>query len=133
MEERYLEIRFCYLMQKLIKRFNNSIHVLDFIEAVSLLANVDDMVIKNYLTQVRYGRGIIVTYLDEVIYVATQLGKSYRDIAKLTGCSPTSVTNKMKDRDRYDMIYRGITKKTNDQDFCEIKRFMELLDVLKEV
>jgi CRP-like cAMP-binding protein len=133
MEERYLEIRFCYLMQKLIKRFNNSIHVLDFIEAVSLLANVDDMVIKNYLTQVRYGRGIIVTYLDEVIYVATQLGKSYRDIAKLTGCSPTSVTNKMKDRDRYDMIYRGTTKKTNDQDFYEIKRFMELLDVLKEV
>jgi len=133
MEERYLEIRFCYLMQKLIKRFNNSIHVLDFIEAVSLLANVDDMVIKNYLTQVRYGRGVIVTYLDEVIYVATQLGKSYRDIAKLTGCSPTSVTNKMKDRDRYDMIYRGTTKKTNDQDFYEIKRFMELLDVLKEV
>ena len=133
MEERYLEIRFCYLMQKLIKRFNNSIHVLDFIEAVSLLANVDDMVIKNYLTQVRYGRGIIVTYLDEVIYVATQLGKSYRDIAKLTGCSPTSVTNKMKDRDRYDMIYRGTTKKTNDQDFYELKRFMELLDVLKEV
>ena len=133
MEERYLEIRFCYLMQKLIKRFNNSIHVLDFIEAVSLLANVDDMVIKNYLTQVRYGRGIIVTYLDEVIYVATQLGKSYRDIAKLTGCSPTSVTNKMKDRARYDMIYRGTTKKTNDQDFYEIKRFMELLDVLKEV
>jgi CRP-like cAMP-binding protein len=133
MEERYLEIRFCYLMQKLIKRFNNSIHVLDFIEAVSLLANVDDMVIKNYLTQVRYGRGVIVTYLDEVIYVATQLGKSYRDIAKLTGCSPTSVTNKMKDRDRYDMIYRGTTKKTNDQDFYELKRFMELLDVLKEV
>lgn len=133
MEERYLEIRFCYLMQKLIKRFNNSIHVLDFIEAVSLLANVDDMVIKNYLTQVRYSRGVIVTYLDEVIYVATQLGKSYRDIAKLTGCSPTSVTNKMKDRDRYDMIYRGTTKKTNDQDFYEIKRFMELLDVLKEV
>jgi len=133
MEERYLEIRFCYLMQKLIKRFNNSIHVLDFIEAVSLLANVDDMVIKNYLTQVRYGRGVIVTYLDEVVYVATQIGKSYRDIAKLTGCSPTSVTNKMKDRDRYDMIYRGTTKKTNDQDFYEIKRFMELLDVLKEV
>lgn len=133
MEERYLEIRFCYLMQKLIKRFNNSIHVLDFVEAVSLLANVDDMVIKNYLTQVKYGRGVIVTYLDEVIYVATQLGKSYRDIAKLTGCSPTSVTNKMKDRDRYDMIYRGTTKKTNDQDFYEIKRFMELLDVLKEV
>lgn len=133
MEERYLEIRFCYLMQKLIKRFNNSIHVLDFVEAISLLANVDDMVIKNYLTQVKYGRGVIVTYLDEVIYVATQLGKSYRDIAKLTGCSPTSVTNKMKDRDRYDMIYRGTTKKTNDQDFYEIKRFMELLDVLKEV
>jgi hypothetical protein len=91
------------------------------------------MVIKNYLTQVKYGRGVIVTYLDEVIYVATQLGKSYRDIAKLTGCSPTSVTNKMKDRDRYDMIYRGTTKKTNDQDFYELKRFMELLDVLKEV
>ena len=50
MEERYLEIRFCYLMQKLMKRFNNSIHVLDFIEAVSLLANVDDMIIKNFMT-----------------------------------------------------------------------------------
>lgn len=133
MEERYLEIRFCYLMQKLMKRFNNSIHVLDFIEAVSLLANVDDMVIKNYFTQVRYGRGNIVTYLDEVIYVCTQLGISYRDIAKLAGCSPTSVTNKMKDKDRYDMIYRGIGKKTTDQDFYELQKFMELLDILKEV
>lgn len=133
MEERYLEIRFCYLMQKLIKRFNNSIHVLDFIEAVSLLANVDDMVIKNFMTQVRYGRGKIVTYLDEVLYVAISIGKSYRDIAKLVGCSPTTITNKMKDWERYDMIYKGIGKKTTDQEFDEIKRFMELLDILKEV
>ena len=116
-----------------MKRFNNSIHVLDFIEAVSLLANVDDMIIKNFMTQVRYGRGKIVTYIDEVIYVAISVGKSYRDIAKLTGCSPTTVTNKMKDWDRYDMIYKGIGKKTTDQEFDEIKRFMELLDILKEV
>lgn len=133
MEERYIEIRFCIFIEKLFKAFNYSVVVLDIIEALSNLAGVDANYIKQLARQVHSDSGIIKTYREEIVYVARQIGVSYRDLHKDTGISLGTQNRIRKELDAHPEMYKGIAKHLGEIDFMELKRFMLVVDKMKEV
>lgn len=131
MEERFLEIRFHYFMRKIMKHFNNSIHILDLIETYCILGNVDDTIIKRLLAQIRYANSPTLYTPEEAAFIGVSLGYSYRKITRMVGISASNVARLMK-RPYLRQMYGNARRRTNERDFEEIKNFMRLIDFMKE-
>lgn len=132
MEERFIEIKFYYWMQKLLFKFRYSYAILDVIDAYCLLAEVDSTIIKHLLQQIRNGAGPIVPNKEEAVYVARSVKYSYRNFAKLTGIA---LSNQLRLYDLYiDKNEEDILKPVlNDEQHYAVSRFMRIVDILKEV
>ena len=133
MEERYLEIRFCIFIDKLFKTFNYSVDVLSIIEAYSMLADVSISFMKQLSRQVHSDSGIIKTYKEEIIYIARELGISYRQVQKDTGIALSSQLRIRKKLEENPNMYKGITKHLGEIDYMDLKKFMMVVDKMKEV
>lgn len=133
MEERYLEIRFCIFIDKLFKTFNYSVDVLGIIEAYSMLADVSVSFMKQLSRQVHSDSGIIRTYKEEIVYIARELGISYRQVQKDTGIALSSQLRIRKKLEENPNIYKGITKHLGEIDYMDLKKFMTVVDKMKEV
>lgn len=133
MEERYLEIRFCIFIDKLFKTFNYSVDVLSIIEAYSMLADVSISFMKQLSRQVHSDSGIIRTYKEEIVYIARELGISYRQVQKDTGIALSSQLRIRKKLEETPNIYKGITKHLDEIDYMDLKKFMTVVDKMKEV
>lgn len=133
MEERYLEIRFCIFIDKLFKTFNYSVDVLGIIEAYSMLADVSISFMKQLSRQVHSDSGIIKSYKEEMVYIARELGISYRRLAKDTGISQATQARIKKKLDANPNMYRGITKHLGEIDYMDLRKFMMVVDKMKEV
>ena len=133
MEERYLEIRFCIFIDKLFKTFNYSVDVLSIIEAYSMLADVSISFMKQLSRQVHSDSGIIRTYKEEIVYIARELGISYRQVQKDTGIALSSQLRIRKKLEENPNMYKGITKHLSEIDYMDLKKFMMVVDKMKEV
>ena len=133
MKERFLEIRFYYFIINLIKKFNGSIHVLDIIEAYCQIANIDSITIKTYMQQIRVGIGPLQTYKEEVVYIARELGISYRDLAKLTGISTSTQVRLLEYYKEHSNLYSNLDRKLPVDDYEVISKFMDVVDKVKEI
>lgn len=133
MEERYIEIRFYYFLKKLMAKFKYSIHVLDIIEAYCNLGNIDVRLIKNLLKQVRENNGLIATYSEEAVYIGRQVGISYRKLAKETGVSLATQVRLNKYYDEHPNMYKGIERHLPLDQYNEVKNFMKIVDIMKEL
>lgn len=133
MEERYLEIRFCIFIDKLFKTFNYSVDVLSIIEAYSMLADVSISFMKQLSRQVHSDSGIIKTYKEEMVYIARELGISFRKLEKDTGISSSTQYRIAKRLEANPNMYKGITKHLSEIDYMDLKKFMIVVDKMKEV
>ena len=133
MEERYLEIRFCIFIDKLFKTFNYSVDVLSIIEAYSMLADVSISFMKQLSRQVHSDSGIIRTYKEEIVYIARELGISYRKVQQDTGISLMTQYRIAKKLEENPNTYKGITKHLGEIDYMDLKKFMMVVDKMKEV
>ncbi len=133
MEERYLEIRFCIFIDKLFKAFNYKVEVLDVLEAYANIAQVSISYIKQLSRQVHSDSGIIKTYKEEVVYIARQLGISFRKLERDTGISSSTQYRIAKRLEENPNMYKGIEKHLGEIDFMDLKKFMLVVDKMKEV
>lgn len=132
MEERFIEIRFCYWIKKIMVEFRYSYHILDVIDAYCLLGDIDSTLIKQLMQQVKRNAGPITTSKEETFYVARQLDYSYRTIQTLTGISLAG-------------LYRlhEMLKHYNAEDYIKpciavdyheaVRKFMRVVDIMKGV
>lgn len=133
MKERYTEIRFCYFIKTLFSKFRNSLYVLDIIDAYCNLGNIDSIVLKQLIRDIRLNQGPVCTYTEEVVYVARQLGISYRDLAKKMKISVSVQSRCNKVFKEHPEQYRYIEQRTDAEQYAAIERFMLIVDIMKEI
>lgn len=131
MEERFIEIRFYYYIRRLLYQFKFSVYILDLLEAYCLLGDIDSGVIKQLLKQVRENTGAVVTYKEETIYVARQLGISYNELERISNIS--RATQYRLGQTINKDLYRGIEKHLSNREYNELYKFMKLVEGLKEI
>ena len=61
MEERFIEIRFCFFIDKLFHKFKYNVATLYIIEAYCNLGNIDTNIIKTLVRQIKENCGTIIT------------------------------------------------------------------------
>lgn len=133
MDERFIEIRFCLFIDKLFKTFKYSIYTLDVIEAYCNLGNIESLIIKKLVKQIKDKSGGISTYRDEVVYVYSSLGYSYREVYRLTGISIGSQQRIHKDIKEHPDKYKNITTKLTIQEYEEVYKFVKVMDLMKGI
>ena len=133
MEERFIEIRFYYYIKKLFAKFRDSMYVADIIQAYCNIGDIDSSIIKAQIRWIRQNKGLVSTYADEAVYVARKIGISYRQLAKQTGVSVATQCRLNKEFDMHPERFVNLTRRTDDETFNAIKRFMLIVDILKEV
>ena len=133
MEERYIEIRFYYFILKLMARFKYSVKILDIVEAYCNIGNVNLDIIRSLIKQIRDNNGIINTYAEEAVYIGRQNKISYRKLAKETGVSIATQWRLNKYYDAHPTMYQGITKHLSDEVYEEVRKFMKIVDIMKEL
>lgn len=132
MEERYIEIRFIIFINKLMDKFNYSIHILDVIEAYCNLGNIDVNIIKSLVRQIKSRTGPINTYKEEVVYLSRKLGVSYRTLYKHTGITIATQLKIKKYLENYGQLYEGIQSKLTKEEYNAVYKFMTIVDIIKE-
>lgn len=133
MKERFIEIRFTYYIIKLLARFNYSVTTLDIIEAYCNVGNIDSTIIKQLMKQVRDNTGIINTYREEAVYIGRVNKISYRKLADMTGISLATQVRLNKYYDKHPEMYVGITKHLPDFEYEQVEKFMQVVDLMKEI
>lgn len=133
MKERFIEIRFTYYIVKLLARFNYSVTTLDIIEAYCNVGNIDSTIIKQLMKQVRDNTGIINTYREEAVYIGRMNKISYRKLADMTGISLATQVRLNKYYDEHPEMYVGITKHLPDFEYEQVEKFMQVVDLMKEI
>lgn len=133
MKERFIEIRFTYYIIKLLARFNYSVTTLDIIEAYCNVGNIDSTIIKQLMKQVRDNTGIINTYREEAVYIGRVNKISYRKLADMTGISLATQVRLNKYYDEHPEMYIGITKHLPDFEYEQVEKFMQVVDLMKEI
>lgn len=133
MNERYIEIKFYYYIMKLLRKFKYSVHVLDILEAYCALGDIDVIVIKNLLRQIREDRAIISTYREEAVFIGRQANISYRQLQHDTGIAMSTQARLYETVKQRPEMYVGITKKLPDYEYEQVYKFMKLVDILKEL
>lgn len=133
MKERFIEIRFTYYIIKLLARFNYSVTTLDIIEAYCNVGNIDSTIIKQLMKQVRDNTGIINTYREEAVYIGRMNKISYRKLADMTGISLATQVRLNKYYDEHPEMYVGITKHLPDFEYEQVEKFMQVVDLMKEI
>lgn len=132
MEERFIEIRFCYWIKKIMIEFRYSYHILDVIDAYCLLGDIDSTLIKQLMQQIKKNAGPITTNKEETCYIARQLGYSYRDLQAMTDISLSGqgrVNEMLRAHSEFD-----ITKPCLNEEYHEaVRKFMRIVDLLKGV
>lgn len=132
MEERFIEIRFCYWIKKVMIEFRYSYHILDVIDAYCLLGDIDSTLIKQLMQQVKRNSGAIVTTKEEACYVARRVGCSYRDLQAMTGIS-ISTQSRLGDMFKFHDEY-NLTKPCLNEEYHEtVRKFMRIVDIMKGV
>lgn len=132
MEERFIEIRFCYWIKKVMVEFRYSYHILDVIDAYCLLGDIDSTLIKQLMQQIKKNAGPITTNKEETCYIARQLGYSYRTVQAMTDISLAGqgrVNETLRAHSEFD-----ITKPCLNEEYHEaVRKFMRIVDLLKGV
>ena len=132
MEERFIEIRFCYWGKKVMVKFRYSYHILDVIDAYCLLGDIDSTLIKQLMQQVKRNSGAIVTSKEETCYIARKIGCSYRTLQAITGISLSTqfrLMDTIKTHNEYDL-----TKSCLNEEYHEaVRKFMRIVDIMKGV
>lgn len=116
-----------------MSKFRYTVNILDVVEAYCILGGIDSKIIKNLIKQIRDNSGIINTYAEEAVYIGRQNNISYRKLAKETGVSIATQWRYNKYYDEHPTMYKGIVKHLDDKTFEEVKRFMKIVDILKEL
>lgn len=132
MEERFIEIRFCYWIKKVMVEFRYSYHILDVIDAYCLLGDVDSTLIKQLMQQVKKNAGPITTNKEETCYIARKLDYSFREIQSLTGISLGSqsrIQEMLKNYSEFDILKPCIATDYHEA----VRRFMRVVDIMKGV
>lgn len=133
MKERFIEIRFYYYILKLLSAFKYSVSTLDIIEAYCNVGDIDSTVIKKLMKQVRDNTGIINTYREEAVYIGRINKISYRQLAHITGVSLATQVRLNKYFDEHPGMYIGIEKHLPDFEYEQVKKFMHVVDMMKEL
>lgn len=133
MEERFVEIRFVYFIKKLFNRFKYSVQTLQLIEAYGNLAGVNLCILNKLIKQVRDNNGIINTYKEEAVYIARQVGISYRILEKETGVSIATQVRLNKYYEEHPNMYKELGPHLNQEEHEVVYRFMKVVDMFKEL
>ena len=133
MENRYLEIRFVLWIQRLFALFKYSVTTLDVIEAYCNLADVDDIIIKKLVSQIRQHSGTIITYKEELVYIARKLGVSYSQVEHDAGISKSTQLRLKNYYAKHPGMYDNITAHLSKEEFGAVYRFMKIVDLIREV
>ena len=133
MEERFIEIKFCFFIDKLFHKFKYNVATLDIIEAYCNLGNIDTNIIKTLVRQIKENCGTIITYQEEAVYIARQLGISYRDLEKMSGIS-VSTQQRLKDYyAKCGKMYEGLRPHLNKKEYDEVYKFVKIIEIMKEI
>lgn len=135
MAERYLEIKFYFFILNLIAKFNYDINVLGIIEALCYLGNVDVVLIKRLIKQIRERDTMFTPINAEVMFVCKTLKVPVRYIKKHYGMSQYKQESNYKYAIEHPQIYNtaSIHKVLKDEEFEELKKFMITLDRIQKL
>lgn len=132
MEDRFIEIKFYYYMNRLIDKFNNDgATIKAFIDGIADAAGVPSSTILRVLKDVRLNMHGLRINKEEVMYLGRALGYSYRDINALTGIG-VSTQSRLFSKNKenpYEFNYHRLP----DSDFEAVKKFVNILDTIKEI
>lgn len=135
MIERYLEIKFYFFILNLVAKFNYDINVLGIVEAICYLGNVDVVLIKRLIKQIRERDTMFIPVAAEVMYVCKTLKVPVRYIKKHYGMSQCKQESNYKYAVEHPQIYNenNIHKVLTDDEFEELKKFMITLDRIQKL
>lgn len=135
MKERYLEIKFYYFVQNLICKFRYNINVLGIIEAICFLGDIDAVLIKQLVKQIRENNGFFVPTKPEVAFITRELGVPVRYINEHYNMGQRAQETNYKYAKEHAMLYNKntITKVLPDKEFEELKKFMIILDRIQKL
>lgn len=130
MNERFIEIKFYYYIRNLVNAFHSSVHILDYIESICLLADINPVIIKTLIRDIRFGTSRIASYKEEAVLVCVSQHMSYRAIAKLLGIGLTTVyrINNSIDEENY----KGLTRHLPLKEYQEVEKFMNFVHKFNE-
>lgn len=111
----------------------NNIFILDYIESICNLAGIAPSTIKVLASQARNKQGPLIPTAEEVVYIARQLGISYKKIEYEFNIPHSTQSRLYTDIDRLNRIYNSIEKKLSDEDYDNIIKFMKVVKTLKEI
>lgn len=133
MKERYLEIRFHNFVVKLLKSLHYSIDTIDIIEVYANVGGADSLTIKKIVQKIRNGTSLTYYYTEEAVYIARQLGISYRKLMKEADISKATQYRASLVIEQELWKYENITKKLPDEQYEQIEKFMRIVDLIKEL
>jgi hypothetical protein len=132
MEERFIEIRFYHWIKKAMLEFKLSYHILDVIDAYCLLGDIDSTLIKQLMQQIRKNSGPITTTKEETVYIARQVGWSYRDVQAMANIS-LSAQARLQEVFEWNNDTNLIKPCLNVEYHEAVVKFMRVVDILKGV
>ena len=133
MYERYIELQFYYFIYKLLYVFKHNIHILHIIESYCNLGDIDVVVIKKLLKQIRESQGLICSYQEETVAVLRNQGLSLRDIAKMSCMSLATVQRVEKRIKERPELYVEISGRLDKYEYEQVYKFMKIVNKIKEI
>ena len=133
MKERYTEIQFYTFMKHLFKAFRNSVNVVDIIDGYCNAGNVDNYVIRKQLREILNDTSPLKSYNEEKTYLARGLGISFRQADKDLIISPTTQQRVMKSITEKPEQFKFTGKRSDDETYKEIMKFMYVVNTMKEI
>lgn len=132
MEERYLEIRFIYWIRKLVEHVQFNMKYAAVIEGYCEYGDINPAIIRKLIMQVRTRQGYINTYKEEVVALGRYMNVAYRALKDMTNMSISEQQRMMKRINKHPELYKNLVKHLPDNEFNELKKFMNLVDTIKE-
>ena len=132
MEERYLEIRFIYWIRKLVEHVQFNMKYAAVIEGYCEYGDINPAIIRKLIMQVRTRQGYINTYKEEVVALGRYMNVTYRALRDMTNISISEQQRLIKRINKHPELYENLVKHLPDNEFNELKKFMNLVDTIKE-
>ncbi len=132
MEERYLEIRFIYWIRKLVEHVQFNMKYAAVIEGYCEYGDINPAIIRKLIMQVRTRQGYINTYKEEVVALGRYMNVTYRALRDMTNIAISEQQRMMERINKHPELYENLVKHLPDDEFNELKKFMNLVDTIKE-
>ena len=133
LEERFIEIRFYYFIQKLFKVFNYDVNIIDIIHAYCNVASIPVSTINRLIKDIRSKESNLAYTPHEVVYIARKLNISYRETVRYTGVSISVQQRKQAFVDEHPDYFNNLTRHSSELDYKEIEKFVTILDVMRRI